>query len=123
MYKYITDDLRLYIGGIFHLLFYATLVSLYQYFDDSKDSIRKKWYNFMTTEDFHALIPLIYSHINPYGTFNLNMEERILIGGDETLVQRNSRQEKNQGASKVFTSELEVEPPNSPKKLPYTLQS
>ena len=36
----------------------------------------------MTSEDLRALAltPLIYSHINPYGNFKLNMDERIPIG-------------------------------------------
>ena len=38
---------------------------------------QKKWYDLMAPEDFRALTPLIYSHVNPYGHFNLNMEERI----------------------------------------------
>ncbi len=38
---------------------------------------QKKWYDLMTPEDFRALTPLIYSHINPYGYFNLDMDERI----------------------------------------------
>ena len=33
----------------------------------------------MTPEDFRALTPLIYTHINPYGNFDLNMNERIPI--------------------------------------------
>lgn len=33
----------------------------------------------MTTEDFRALTPLFYTHINPYGHFNLDMSERIPI--------------------------------------------
>ena len=40
---------------------------------------QKKWYDLMTPEDFRALTPLIYAHVNPYGDFNLDMEERILI--------------------------------------------
>ena len=40
---------------------------------------QKKWYDLMTPEDFRALTPLIYSHVNPYGHFNLDMEERIPI--------------------------------------------
>jgi len=31
----------------------------------------------MTPEDFRALTPLVYAHINPYGTFKLNMAERL----------------------------------------------
>ncbi len=33
----------------------------------------------MGTEDLRALTPLIYGHINPYGTFQLNMSERLTI--------------------------------------------
>jgi len=40
---------------------------------------QKKWYDLMTPEDFRGLTPLIYAHINPYGQFDLDMEERILI--------------------------------------------
>lgn len=40
---------------------------------------QNKWYDIMTPEDFRALTPLIYTHINPYGNFDLNMSERILI--------------------------------------------
>ncbi len=38
---------------------------------------QKKWYNIMEKEDFRALTPLIYSHINPYGNFDLNMDDRL----------------------------------------------
>ncbi|MBN8190577.1 Tn3 family transposase [Bacillus sp. NTK074B] len=31
----------------------------------------------LVPEDFRALTPLIYSHVNPYGTFRLNMQERL----------------------------------------------
>ncbi len=40
---------------------------------------QKKWYDIMTPEDFRALTPLIYAHVNPYGNFNLDMDERIPI--------------------------------------------
>jgi len=40
---------------------------------------QKKWYDLMTPEDFRALTPLIYFHVNPYGHFNLDMDERIPI--------------------------------------------
>lgn len=40
---------------------------------------QKKMYDLMTPEDFRALTPLIYSHVNPYGHFNLDMNERIPI--------------------------------------------
>ncbi len=35
----------------------------------------RKWFDLMTPEDFRALTPLIYTHVNPYGTFRLNMSE------------------------------------------------
>lgn len=31
----------------------------------------KQWQDMMTPEDLRALSPLIYSHVNPYGTFKL----------------------------------------------------
>ena len=40
---------------------------------------QKRWYDLMTPEDFRALTPLIYTHVNPYGHFNLDMAERIPI--------------------------------------------
>jgi TnpA family transposase len=40
---------------------------------------RDEWKNTLTKEDLRALTPLIYNHINPYGNFELNMEERIPI--------------------------------------------
>lgn len=38
---------------------------------------KKKWFDMMAPEDFRALTPLIYTHVNPYGTFRLNMKERL----------------------------------------------
>lgn len=35
----------------------------------------RKWFDLMKLEDFRALTPLTYTHVNPYGTFNLNMSE------------------------------------------------
>ena len=37
----------------------------------------EEWHNELTAEDLRALTPLFYNHINPYGTFNLNLEERL----------------------------------------------
>ncbi len=31
----------------------------------------------LAPEDFRALTPLVYAHVNPYGTFKLNMKERL----------------------------------------------
>jgi TnpA family transposase len=39
------------------------------------------WLEKMKPEDLRALTPLIYSHINPYGTFHLNMQERLPLEG------------------------------------------
>lgn len=39
----------------------------------------KKWFDMMTPEDFRGLTPLIYSHVNPYGTFKLDMSEQLPI--------------------------------------------
>lgn len=39
----------------------------------------KTWRNNLTIEDKRALSPLFYAHINPYGTFKLDMQERIKI--------------------------------------------
>lgn len=38
-----------------------------------------KWFDMMKKEDFRALTPLIYSHVNPYGVFKLDMNERLLL--------------------------------------------
>jgi TnpA family transposase len=35
------------------------------------------WMGRMTTEDFRALSPLVYTHVNPYGTFELDMDARL----------------------------------------------
>ena len=35
------------------------------------------WWERMHPEDLRALTPLIYAHINPYGTFELDMQKRI----------------------------------------------
>ncbi len=37
----------------------------------------KRWHNVLTSVDKRALSPLIYEHINPYGKFTLDMEQRI----------------------------------------------
>lgn len=39
----------------------------------------KKWCDMMTIEDFRALTPLIYNHVNSYGNFDLNMKEKLPI--------------------------------------------
>ena len=37
------------------------------------------WMKRMEAEDFRALTPLIYAHVNPYGSFELDMETRLPI--------------------------------------------
>jgi len=39
------------------------------------------WMERLTEEDFRALTPLIYAHVNPYGVFRLDMNERLAIEG------------------------------------------
>lgn len=38
-----------------------------------------KWFNRFQEEDFRALTPLFYHHINPYGTFTIDLENRLQI--------------------------------------------
>jgi hypothetical protein len=35
------------------------------------------WWERMTPDDLRALTLLIYTHVNPYGTFELDMHERL----------------------------------------------
>ena len=37
------------------------------------------WMAKMSAEDFRALTPLIYAHVNPYGSFELDMDKRLSI--------------------------------------------
>jgi TnpA family transposase len=37
------------------------------------------WLDRMDSEDWRALTPLIYAHINPYGTFDLDMKKRLYL--------------------------------------------
>ena len=37
------------------------------------------WMGRMTAEDFRALSPLVYTHVNPYGTFELDMDARLAL--------------------------------------------
>jgi TnpA family transposase len=39
----------------------------------------KTWRERLTPEDQRALSPLIYGHVNPYGTFRLDMSQRLPI--------------------------------------------
>jgi hypothetical protein len=37
-----------------------------------------QWTKRMTPDDLRGLTPLIYNHVNPYGLFLLNINERLL---------------------------------------------
>jgi len=37
------------------------------------------WMERMTSEDLRGLTPLIYAHVNPYGVFRLDMDERLAL--------------------------------------------
>jgi len=41
------------------------------------------WMAGMTTGDLRGLTPLIYTHVNPYGTFSLDLSERLLLHSEE----------------------------------------
>ena len=41
--------------------------------------LEQHWWDRMTEEDYRALTPLIYTHVNPYGEFNLDMSKRLPI--------------------------------------------
>jgi hypothetical protein len=38
---------------------------------------RPHWANQLTPRDRHALTPLIWEHVNPYGRYELDMDTRI----------------------------------------------
>jgi hypothetical protein len=40
---------------------------------------QKQWMELMKPEDLRALSPLFWGHVNPYDTFRLDMNERLLI--------------------------------------------
>src|SRR3546814_3721400 len=42
--------------------------------------VEPKWAGRMTPEDYRGLTPLIYSHVNPYGRFDLDLNDRIDFG-------------------------------------------
>lgn len=37
------------------------------------------WSNRMAENDLRALTPLIHSHVNPYGSFKLDMKKRLAL--------------------------------------------
>lgn len=47
----------------------------------------RDWENRLTTEDLRALTPLTYAHVNPYGTFRLDMDSRLALDQTEAVIQ------------------------------------
>lgn len=41
--------------------------------------IAQRWLERVQPEDLRALTPLIYGHVNPYGTFRLDMATRLAL--------------------------------------------
>jgi len=41
--------------------------------------VENRWLAHMMPEDLRALTPLIYNHVNPYGTFRLDMHQRLSL--------------------------------------------
>jgi hypothetical protein len=41
------------------------------------------WMTSMTTDDLRGLTPLIYTHVNPYGTFSLDLAERLALDSED----------------------------------------
>lgn len=46
----------------------------------------KQQFEKLKSEDLRALTPLIWNHINPYGTFRLDLNERLTIESVEEQV-------------------------------------
>ena len=46
------------------------------------------WRKRLKAEDYRALTPLIYPHVNPYGRFDLDMGHRLPIGEDSAPASR-----------------------------------
>lgn len=43
------------------------------------------WQQRMTVEDWRALTPFFYGHVNPYGRFDLDMDSRLSLQKPEAL--------------------------------------
>jgi hypothetical protein len=57
-----------------------------------KCALWPEWYDRLTPVDLRALSPLKWQHVNPYGTFTLNMHERLpleQVAGSPVLVGHN----------------------------------
>ncbi|KJW03569.1 tn3 transposase DDE domain protein [Rickettsia endosymbiont of Ixodes pacificus] len=47
--------------------------------------VESSWVERMSNEDKRAISPLISEHINPYGSFSLDLNKRLAINIDQTL--------------------------------------
>jgi TnpA family transposase len=54
-------------------LVYVNTLMIQRVLDESK------WWKRMTEVDLRALSPLVYAHVNPYGQFELRMDDRLDI--------------------------------------------
>lgn len=50
--------------------------------------VESSWLERMSNEDKRAISPLISEHINPYGSFSLDLNKRLAINVDHTLFAR-----------------------------------
>ena len=63
------------------------LLSAQTDFDAAQNVLaEQEWMGRMAEEDFRALSPLIHNHVNPYGTFELDMAKRLPLDAPVELV-------------------------------------
>jgi TnpA family transposase len=60
-----------------HALIYVNTLMIQEVLSDAQ------WTAALTPADLRGLTPLIYAHVNPYGTFRLDMTTRLALGGTE----------------------------------------
>jgi hypothetical protein len=70
-----------------------------------------EWQNRLTEVDLRALSPLRWRHVNPYGTFTLNMQERLpleqvqeRVMGEDSLLERVTAAAKNASFRTIHSS-------------------
>lgn len=74
-YSSITVTYRYFINCCKNCLVYMNTLMVQEVLYDNN----QYWLKKMTPEDFRGLTPLFYHHVNPYGTFELDMDQRIPI--------------------------------------------
>ena len=57
----------------------ADLLGLCEHPHGATDSQQPEWRKRLTAADWRGLTPLFFTHINPYGTFKLDMDKRLPI--------------------------------------------